>query len=393
MLAVDYAFHRYQQHNAPIEVNIDSIVTIAKEYCAMHPCTVEQGSPFSHITLIARDNLGLSNHSLSMLEQDKILSVVGQQQQAFYYAKLDQGMVMRIDSPPSSAVPFFAWYTTSFYLLLGGTIFAVLYPLFRDMFNLKTAAANFAESRQFDQLELPKSKYFQPVNDAFRWMIAKIAKLLALQKELSDTLSHELRTSISRLNFSLATLDNDNIEETKDLLQQDINELKVLVEEYLSFSQQEHFTPTLDLQVQSLVPVIEHYINLLGQYSKKRISFIDQANTAVSVDQRAIARAIKNLIDNAIKYSDSEVKITLLLQDEWLVVQIEDDGKGINTTEIDELFLPYTRSSQTKQISGYGLGLAITHKIIDWHQGELFAKQSASLKGACFQLRLPTSVE
>jgi len=393
VISTDYAFLHYQQKNASVEVDIKSVVKLVKEYCSNVSCSLDNKMPFSNIQIVRKQDFGLSAESSALIDENQILTVKSQDNKHIHFVKLDENKLIKIELSINKNDSYFEWYTTSFYLLLGCLFFAVLYPLFRDMYHLKSAAFDFTQSHKLTELKLPKSKYFQPVNDAFKWMISEITKLLALQKELSDTLSHELRTSISRLNFSLATIDKDNVDEIRDILQKDINEIKVLVDEYLSFSKEEHASPNLDVQYQSLIPLIEHHIELLGQYSKKEILFAHKENQAIPIDQRSIARAVKNLIDNAIKYSESKIQITLFLENDYLVFQVDDNGEGLEDTEKDELFLPYTRAAKTEKISGYGLGLAITYKIINWHNGVLIAKQSSLLSGACFQLKLPLHPE
>lgn len=386
IFTTDYVFQRYQQQQAQQQIPLLHIFELIEDYCRQQECSAQTPLPFSQAELLGSAEIHMPPTSLAALHQGEILGVT-QGKQEYYYRQLSPKLLLRYG--PVEQSPTTTWYTTAFYLLLATMILLGLYPLFRDMYQLRDASTRFAQNRQLEQLQLPASRYFAPVNDAFYWMIKKIARLLALQKELSDTLSHELRTGITRLNFNLAVLTQDNVEESRAALQQDIDELNLLVEEYLGFAQQEHLTPKLNLTKQSLTPIIEHYITQLGQYSSRKISLVNECTLDVMVDKRMIARAIKNLIDNAIKYSATEVKVSHLTTAQGVVIQVEDDGKGLGTTHIDELFLPYTRSSNTKHIAGYGLGLAITRKIVDWHGGELSAEASANLGGACFRLTLP----
>jgi signal transduction histidine kinase len=66
---------------------------------------------------------------------------------------------------------------------------------------------------------------------------------------------------------------------------------------------------------------------------------------------------------------------------------VEDDGKSLDSSKVEELFLPYTRNNQ--HVVGYGLGLAITKKIVTWHNGDIAVSHSNTLGGACFKLILP----
>ena len=193
------------------------------------------------------------------------------------------------------------------------------------------------------------------------------------------------------LMFTLASLNESNVVQSRELLKQDINEIQQLVDQYLSFSKQEHEIPELEFVSLSLESTITTYVEQLGQYSDKSVNFNCEYNGFVNVDLRFLSRAIKNIIDNAFKYSDNEIVITLKRDGNLLILQVDDDGAGLNTSQVDDLFLPYTRANNSQL--GYGLGLAITKKIIEWHHGIISAGPSAVLSGACFQLKLPLANE
>ncbi|ABM00903.1 sensor histidine kinase KdpD [Shewanella amazonensis] len=384
----DYSFQRYQQR-AEVQVDLHYLFELADDYCRSQVCQPHTSLPFSQLSLIDTRSIQMPAESWQRLATGEILALsMGEDE--IYYRAMTKDMLLQFGPIPAKPHP--GWYVTAFYLLLATLILMGLYPLFRDMYRLREVSLRFSKNRQFESLQLPTSRYFQPVNDAIFWMVNKIARLLALQKELSHTLSHEMRTSLSRLNFTLAILDRDNLEECRDTLQEDIDELNTLVKEYLDFSRLEHLTPKLDLGLLNLTVPIRHYIGLLGQYSDKHIEFHELCTTPIAADERLMARAIKNLIDNAIKYSASKVLIRCSSTEQGVCVLIEDDGEGLLTDKIDELFMPYVRSGAGRNLPGYGLGLAITRKIVDWHGGTIEAGRSDSLGGACFKLVLPVSV-
>ncbi|WP_440875824.1 sensor histidine kinase [Thalassotalea sp. PLHSN55] len=389
IVSVDYCFLQYQRQQNNIEIDFDYMPQLVTEYCQQYQCNSSTPLPFTNVQIIKFSDVAANTTIVEQLKSFQVIVVAGKHGD-YFYKKLNANYIMRFGPVAVEPILDNSWYTSGFYLMLAAIIFIGLYPIFHDMYQLKFAAQGFVKSRDLHHLRLPKSRYFQPVNDSFCWMIKKISRLVALQKELSSTLSHELRTSLSRLNFSLATLDETNVEETKVLLQQDIDELNRLVNEYLEFSKQDQEVPHLHLTEQSIVPMVKHYMELLGQYSSKTIRFHCQSDLLVEVDERLIARAIKNLIDNGIKYSNQLVVISLYQHGNQLVLQIEDDGLGVNIKEVDELFLPYSRAEHNEKIAGYGLGLAITRKIIDWHQAQLKVSNSRELSGACFQLFLNT---
>ena len=107
-------------------------------------------------------------------------------------------------------------------------------------------------------------------------------------------------------------------------------------------------------------------------------------------DSHFMARVFQNLIGNALKYATTQVKVTLLAEQQWILFIVEDDGAGIAQIDRESIFKPFTRldKSRDKKTGGFGLGLAIVCKIVSWHQGECKVEDS-ELGGAKFIISLP----
>ena len=81
--------------------------------------------------------------------------------------------------------------------------------------------------------------------------------------------------------------------------------------------------------------------------------------------------ALKNIIDNACKYSEKEVDITLNRKDQHLVLEIKDQGIGIPPEEIEHIFQSFYRGSNTHDYAGQGIGLSLTLKIVSAYNARL----------------------
>ena len=81
--------------------------------------------------------------------------------------------------------------------------------------------------------------------------------------------------------------------------------------------------------------------------------------------------ALKNIIDNACKYSEKEVDITLRQEDRHLVLEVKDQGIGIPPEEIEHIFQSFYRGSNTRDYAGQGIGLSLTLKIISAYHAKL----------------------
>jgi two-component system sensor histidine kinase ArlS len=81
--------------------------------------------------------------------------------------------------------------------------------------------------------------------------------------------------------------------------------------------------------------------------------------------------ALKNLIDNACKFSTDDIEIKISVSARFLIVNISDHGIGIPSNETDNIFKPFRRATNSKFIGGFGIGLSIVAKIIELHKAEI----------------------
>jgi signal transduction histidine kinase len=106
-----------------------------------------------------------------------------------------------------------------------------------------------------------------------------------------------------------------------------------------------------------------------------------------------LSEVIDNLITNAIKYSNRDKQIEVLVKvtdDKWLRTEVKDNGIGIDSSELDKLFKPFSKTSSrptSGEISS-GLGLAIADKVVRLHGGEI-GVQSKINEGSTFYFTLP----
>ena len=96
---------------------------------------------------------------------------------------------------------------------------------------------------------------------------------------------------------------------------------------------------------------------------------------AIMGNNNLLKAAILNLLDNACKFSfNKEVEVTLEKDKNWIILTIKDQGVGINSEEIGKVLTPFYRGNNVIKIKGSGIGLSLSSKIIDIHQGRLEIK-------------------
>ncbi|MBY0556763.1 MAG: two-component sensor histidine kinase, partial [Burkholderiaceae bacterium] len=118
-----------------------------------------------------------------------------------------------------------------------------------------------------------------------------------------------------------------------------------------------------------------------------------EGNTDVLVTGQAelLARAIENVVRNAIKHSPEQGKVLLqaeTVQDgRWLMLRVVDHGPGVAEADLETIFQPFFRSSNAG-VEGHGLGLAIARHVIEAHGGKIKATNRAE-GGLCVEMLLP----
>jgi two-component system, OmpR family, sensor histidine kinase CiaH len=217
------------------------------------------------------------------------------------------------------------------------------------------------------------------------------------QQHFMMALTHELKTPIAVATLNLETLQKRKLEETQQqkLIQntlQEANRLNTLCNNMLLSSQIDAANYTLtneEINFSELVETgVAEYKNRFPSY---QFTTAINENNFVIGDRMLLQIAVNNLLDNAIKYSAKDSKITVALsnQNNKIQLQIKDTGKGISAEEKTKIFQKFYRvgNNATKAAKGTGLGLYLTKKIVDEHKGNIFVTDNKP-NGSIFVLEL-----
>jgi len=210
-----------------------------------------------------------------------------------------------------------------------------------------------------------------------------------------------LRTPLSRLEFGLAIL-RDTISETVpdsaalariDALGGDVEELNALVAELLTFGMLEQAAGAARLESLDVAPflmAVSPPAETLARCGAKLRWEVDATVERVMAEPTSLRRALSNLLQNAMRYTASSivVRIETGQPGQWRLI-VEDDGPGIPLQERARIFEPFYRldRSRDRATGGFGLGLAIVHRVVERHGGQVWAEASA-LGGARFVIQL-----
>ena len=222
-------------------------------------------------------------------------------------------------------------------------------------------------------------------------MTEDINVLVNQKQNLLIDVSHELKTPLTRLKFIVANM--SLTKEDKQNIDREINFLKDMISNMLlSDKLSTPYIEDLEKEEIKLGDLIKSAYDMFYQLEEKLKLYDYDETIPLVVDPYKMSLAIKNLIDNALKYGDPNQLIELSVNsgDTDLEIAVKDFGKGVAKEQIDEITKPLYRGSASKEKNktGFGLGLAITKKIVEAHKGQLLI-QSKINEGSTFIISLP----
>lgn len=338
------------------------------------------------ISAVEFDSISWLPAEQQQLQQGKIIKLF--QADAVYFYYLQQDQLWRLGPLPLTQESHAtAWFNLLFFVLLAIALALWLWPIARDIRKLQQGLHSFDQHNKID-LTLPKHSVIAPISQSVQQLTEQVTNLLNLQREMTQAVSHELRTPIARLNFALEMAHQLPSDERKMMLQ-DVRELQQLVDEILDYARLETAQSPLNYQHINLTELLTNLQEKLSPLPGAAISMQLTAEAMCYGDGHYLERAIQNIIINAKRYAKQHIKLSLLpISAGWQVV-VEDDGPGIPAALRQQVLEPFYRqeSSRNKQGGGFGLGLAIVQRIMQWHNGHINISDSA-LGGACFTLTL-----
>lgn len=319
----------------------------------------------------------------------------------------DQVAVLVAPAPPAVLIfgivkPIvFTWFVES-------SLYAIVLLLWLRLFwrDLKRidAAADQVGAGTFDiNLKLRASSALRPIADSFNRMADRIGKLVNSHRDLTNAVSHELKTPLARLRFALTLAEDAQTSgEREQLLKkmhQDVDELDELVKEMLLYSRLErnHATPDIALQevpVESWLPnAVEDEIEAAQASDISIPVSVDSSVIDAACEPKFMARAVQNLVRNALRFAKSRVEVHVVTADNRYFIHVDDDGPGIAEMDQTRLFVPFARVDESRSrhpngAGGTGLGLAIVQRIAEWHGGKAVITKSA-MGGARITIEWP----
>ena len=246
-------------------------------------------------------------------------------------------------------------------------------------------------SGNFDyRMPVKRLDEFGTLAQAFNSMTGRIREMLHARERLLLDVSHELRSPITRIKVALEFMPDSVATQG---IQADIHDMEVMISEILETQRLGSPYGHLNLEETDLASLIQEVV-VERAHSTPTVVFDNvEPGITAAVDRTRLKTVFKNVVDNALKYSDPAgrpVRIAILKRIGHIVVQVRDTGCGIPAEDIPHVFEPFYRvdKSRSRHTGGYGLGLSICKIIMEAHKGGITVESEPG-RGTTVSLLLP----
>jgi K+-sensing histidine kinase KdpD len=223
-----------------------------------------------------------------------------------------------------------------------------------------------------------------------------------LKLQFLAMISHELRTPLTSIKgFSTTLLAEDTTWEAEmqqeflSIIDEETDKLTGLIDQLLDLSRLQAGTLSISPVYENFSSVLDSAMIHLQLITREHHLYVQTPPKLpiLSVDTERIAQVIENLVENAVKYSAPDTRITLTVNiiADCVQVDVTDEGIGIPTAEREHIFDAFHQVKRNKSARGAGLGLAICKGLIEAHGGKIWV-QKTSEKGTTISFSLPIPI-
>jgi two-component system, OmpR family, sensor histidine kinase SenX3 len=217
-----------------------------------------------------------------------------------------------------------------------------------------------------------------------------------------NAVTHELKTPVASIRLYLETLqtravDDDKRKEFYGIMLEDSNRLLETIEQVLRTGRAGfagHRLNAAPFELGSVVADCLERSRTRHRIAPERLQFEPAEPVTVMGDAEEVRAAVSNLVENAVKYSGGDVRVTVKMErldDRFVNVRVSDQGPGIPKQELKQIFKRFYRvpGNLATRISGTGLGLYIVRSVAKRHGGRAWAESEGPGRGSSFVLQLP----
>lgn len=238
--------------------------------------------------------------------------------------------------------------------------------------------------------------------------VARLTELDRLKNEFISMVSHELRTPVTSVDgyislFLTGATGQLTADQKKYLtvMQENDQRLLTLINRLLDFSKIESGRFSVKKELISINDIINQAIMVISPQLGKRGLHVrlelKAHNSNFMGDRDKMIEVFINLLENALKFAQSEKKLSLIIttldEGDFIRIEVADNGIGLEQSQLEMIFNKFfqVEDTMTRKVGGVGLGLAIVKEIIGNHNGRIWAESAGKGKGSTFIFTLPVA--
>jgi len=235
------------------------------------------------------------------------------------------------------------------------------------------------------------------------YQLIRQKQISEIKSDFINNMTHEFKTPIATINLAVEAIrnpkiigDGEKVQRYLGMIRDENKRMHAQVENVLRISKLEKNQLDISkdrVDVHDIVQdAIAHVELIVADRGGDIETHLDAERTEVLANEMHFTNVVVNILDNAIKYSPEEprIKIFTELAKNYIILKIQDSGAGMSKAVLKKVFEKFYRehTGNIHNVKGHGLGLAYVKKIIDDHQGEVYA-ESEKGKGSTFYIKLP----
>lgn len=299
-------------------------------------------------------------------------------------------MVARVPVPEDSKgrLSYVILQTLVLYIVLVGGLYVLLRRITRPLAALTDRVGRFAGRREITgPLEPSGPDDTRRLIAAHNAMEGRIAALIDEKDVMLGAIGHDLKTPLAALRVRIESVEDEG-ERAK--MASTIEDISRSLDDILSLARVGR--PSDPLERTDLAALVS---SVVEEYEDMGANVVlgDTVRSALELRVTWLRRALRNLIDNALRYGD-EARISLVREGERAIVRVEDDGPGIPEGDIASMLQPFVRgeASRNRETGGAGLGLTLARAIAEQHGGTLRLSNRIGADGAVTGLLVELSL-
>jgi signal transduction histidine kinase len=265
-------------------------------------------------------------------------------------------------------------------------IFIPLYLILRALLNplkiLSNSVHQIGTGNYDVQIPVKRKDELGELADSIKTMAGNIKHSMKSKEQLLIDVSHELRSPLTRIKLGL------EVNSSQEKIEEDIREMENMITGLLESYRAESLNFHIKIEKIDLNELVEEIKDEYELENRVLFNYSNEKKYFMLGDTTNIKIVLRNLLDNALKYSTDNITFEMSEKDNEIIIKVLDNGIGIPDNDLEFIFEPFYRSdrSRSRRTGGFGLGLSICKKIIEAHKGKILVKSKVNV-GTEFELR------